>query len=355
MLSFSSALCIIAVEVNMAADGSKKSVIAAIAGNSVICVVKFIGFFVTGSGAMLSEAIHTGADLMNQWLLFLGIIKSSKAPDADFPFGYAKERFVWALISAVGIFFLGCGVTIYHGIHSLMDPSHDISDPMWAIAILLFSLVLEGIVLWVAAKDLLDQSRAKGIQFWLFCKEYADPSAVAVLLEDAAACLGVIIALTSLGLTTITGDTYWDGIGSITIGVLLGFVAIWLMQRNRELLVGQAIPQSRQTAIQSILHEQDSIEGVDEISTQMVDAKTYNVAIRADFSGEALVGQFNPFLTESFPKIKDGDFETFEKFTKEFAEKVVDEMAEEVERLEGQIRSAIPEVARVDIEPSTGE
>ena len=151
------------------------------------------------------EGIHTAADLMNQWLLFLGIVKADKAPDADFPFGYAKERFVWALISAVGIFFLGCGVTIGHGVHSLLHPPEELPDLSWAIGILVFSLILEGIVLWIAAKDLLLKARAREMPFGKYCREYADPSAVAVLLEDAAACFGVILALTSLGLTVWTG------------------------------------------------------------------------------------------------------------------------------------------------------
>jgi len=339
----------------MAADGSKKSVIAAIAGNSVICVAKVIGFLMTGSGAMLSEAIHTGADLMNQWLLFFGIIRSTKKADPLFPFGYARERFVWALISAVGIFFLGCGVTIYHGIHSLMDPSHEISDPSWAIGVLVFSFVLEGIVLWVAAKELLTQSRATGMPFGQYCREAADPSAVAVLLEDAAACFGVLIALLSLGLTMWTGQTYWDGIGSIAIGVLLGFVAIWLIQRNRMLLVGQAIPQSAQDSIAEILTAHPAVERVEGMKTRLVDANTYNVNLSIDFDGRALVPELQPKLKEAYPRIKEGDYELFEAFAGDLAEDVVDRMAEKVQEMEASIRQAVPQASQVDIEPSGGE
>ena len=124
-------------------EGEREShpvtVLAAMAANLVIMVAKFVAFGITGSGAMLSEAIHTLADVLNQILLMVGIVRSEKPADGDYRYGYGQERFVWALISAVGIFFLGCGVTLYHGISSLMHP-HEVSGLGWAVGVLLFSL-----------------------------------------------------------------------------------------------------------------------------------------------------------------------------------------------------------------------
>lgn len=337
----------------MAVDGSKKSVIAAIIGNTIVCIAKFIGFGMTGSGAMLSEAIHTVADLLNQGLLFFGIIQSAKKPDPLFPFGYAKERFVWALVSAVGIFFLGCGVTIYHGIHSLMDPSHEIKSPEWAVGVLLFSLVLEGIVLWIAGHDLYRQSRTARMPFMRFCRIKADPSAVAVLLEDSAACAGVLIALASFGLTWLTGETYWDGIGSISIGILLGFVAIWLIQRNREILVGSAIPREDQAAIQETLKQHPAVEEVEELRTRVEDASRYTVNLSIDFDGRAIATKLTPFLEKQFEPIQNGDFPHFQEFAGNFAEAIIDELGEQVQDLENKIREAVPQATHVDIEPQS--
>ena len=136
------------------ADSTKTSVVAAIAGNSVILVAKSVGFFVTGSAAMLSEAIHTFADVLNQILLFVGIKRSEREADEHYPAGYGRERYVWALISAVGIFFLGCGVTLYHGVTGLMHP-HAMESPEWAIGVLSISFILESIVFYIAYKALI--------------------------------------------------------------------------------------------------------------------------------------------------------------------------------------------------------
>ena len=163
------------------ADSSKTSVLAAIAGNSFIFVAKSVGFAVTGSAAMLSEAIHTFADLLNQVLLFIGITRSEREADTEFPIGYGRERYIWALISAVGIFFLGCGVTLYHGVTGLMHP-HAMESPEWAIGVLSISFILESIVFYIAYKALKEE--AAGViraTFWERIGAVAEDA-----LEDAA-------------------------------------------------------------------------------------------------------------------------------------------------------------------------
>ena len=124
------------------AGGSKTTVAAAIVGNGLVMVAKFVAFLFTGSGAMLSEAIHTLADLLNQILLMVGILRSDRLPTELYQYGFKSERYVWALISAVGIFFLGCGVTVYHGIRSLMHP-HELEGLTWAIGVLIISLLID--------------------------------------------------------------------------------------------------------------------------------------------------------------------------------------------------------------------
>ncbi len=128
-------------------------VIAAFIGNAVVCVAKFIGFFITGSGALFSEAIHSFADTANQFLLVVGVNKSVKKPDKEFNYGYGKERFIWALISACGIFFIGCGVTVYHGILSLLERPA-IHFNYWAIIILVVSFLIESSTFFIAVREL---------------------------------------------------------------------------------------------------------------------------------------------------------------------------------------------------------
>ncbi|MEN8165409.1 MAG: cation diffusion facilitator family transporter, partial [Acidobacteriota bacterium] len=215
------------------AHGSFRAVMAAIVGNSTVTVAKMVAFFITGSAAMLSEALHSMADTLNQILLMIGIRRSSRAADPRFPFGYGAERAVWALMSAVGIFFLGCGVTVYHGIQSLLHP-HELEGLGWAVGVLVVSFVIEFAVLVLAVRTV--RHDAKGKPFFAYLRHEADPTAVAVVLEDSAACLGVVIALVGIFASHWTGNSLWDAVASILIGLLLGMIATWLVARTRHQL-----------------------------------------------------------------------------------------------------------------------
>jgi len=326
---------------------SKKAVVAAIAGNSVVMVAKFAGFFVTGSGAMLSEAIHTLADLMNQILLFIGIVRSEKEPDTHYHYGYGRERYVWALMSAVGIFFLGCGVTVYHGVDALMHP-HEVEGLGVAIGVLIFALVIEGIVLWIAFKGLW---AAKGeLPFFNYLKTTADPSAVAVLLEDAAACLGVLIALATIGLTKLTGQLWWDAIGSILIGLLLGAVAIWLIVRNKELLVGRSMPADARAKVREVLRNRKTVEEIVEMKSRVIDTETYDVLVTVEFAGERFAERMEDTLRTAWDGIE--DYPQFRTFAVKFADQIVESLGDEIDALEREIEAAVPQIKHIDIEPN---
>jgi solute carrier family 30 (zinc transporter), member 9 len=330
----------------VAADGSRASVLAALGGNTVVMVAKFIGFFVTGSGAMLGEAVHTLADVMNQILLFIGIERSRKAADEEHQYGYQRERYVWALMSAVGIFFLGCGVTVYHGVNSLLHP-HPIEGVGWALSVLLFALVVEGAVLAYAVKLMW---KTKGEQpFWEYVRTKADPSAVAVLLEDGAACVGVLIAMTAIGLTHLTGQLWFDAVGSILIGLLLGVVAIWLIARNHALLVGHAVPKDAGRRIREVLAKRASVGEVVNLKSRVIDQNTYDVMVGIDFEGEQFAARLEPMLRHSWPKMR--EWEDFRAFAAEYADAVMDELGLEVDDIEAAIKEAVPEVKHIDLEP----
>jgi zinc transporter 9 len=325
------------------ADSSKTSVVAALAGNSVILVAKSIGFFVTGSGAMLSEAIHTLADLLNQVLLFVGISRSEREPDDHFPAGYGRERYVWALISAVGIFFLGCGVTIYHGVTGLMHP-HKLESPAWAIGVLAVSFVLEGAVFMIALKAL--KKAAAGRPFFVFLRNEADPSAAAVLLEDFAACLGVLLALMAIGLAEWTGALYWDAVGSIAIGVLLGLVATALIVRNHQLLVGPAVPPDVRRTIQRILREHPTVERVIKMRASVIDLDKYDVAVTIDFDGPKIAERIEAQLAEALKNSETDPKELAVSVTEE----VLGAVGQEIDRIEAAIRAEVPQAIHLDIE-----
>jgi zinc transporter 9 len=327
---------------------SKKSILAAIGGNTIVMCAKSFGFIITGSSAMLAESIHSLADIINQTLLLVGAIRSEKEADSEHTTGYGRERFVWALISAVGIFFLGCGVTIYHGISHLLHPIPHQESSLWPIVILIFSLVVEGAVLFIAWRELRHSANER--PFWKYIQTEADPSIVAVFMEDAAACLGVIIALISITLTSITHQTYWDAIGSILIGILLGFVAIWLIQRNKELLIGQSIPKQDIEKLQSILQEKSYLGKIDHIRTEVIGASEYDIQVEIEFNEKKLVQSLSIDLKEEYEKIK--NFEDFVSFSQKLSVQSMEHVTQTIDLLEQEIRKELPSTRFIDIEPN---
>lgn len=329
----------------MAAGGSKTAVAAAIGGNFFVMVAKFAAFAITGSGAMLSEGIHTFADVLNQTLLMVGIVRSDREPDQTADYGYLAERYVWALISAVGIFFLGCGVTIYHGIHSLMHP-HQLEHIWWAVGVLIFSFILEGWVLRVAVKTVLNES--KGKPFFKYLRKEADPATAAVVLEDFAACIGILIALAAIVLSLVTGNPVWDAIGSIVIGILLGLIAIWLINRNSTLLIGVSVPAPIRDQVLDIIKQNPAVEEVVDLKTRVIDTKTFRIKADVKFDGEALAHKLEPQLKTSFEKIN--DFQDFRKFAESYADDIVELLAAEIDAIENRIQANIPEAKHLDLE-----
>ncbi|MCK4425399.1 MAG: cation diffusion facilitator family transporter, partial [Deltaproteobacteria bacterium] len=202
-----------------------RSVKVAISSNALVCCLKFIVALTGGSASMFAEAIHSLADTANQALLWIGISRSRIGPSREFPFGRGQERFVWGLISACGVFFVGAGVTIYHGIHGLLHP-YEPEINKWTVIVLAISFLAEGGSLLVAWHD-----RKKG-----------DTANLAVLMEDSAAVFGVILVAITLFLTKYTGNVYWDSIGSIIIGIILAVIAIVLMRENLHNLIEKASP-----------------------------------------------------------------------------------------------------------------
>jgi len=337
------------------AGSSAKAVYMALAANSVITVTKLTAFAFTGSGAMLSEGIHSLADVGNQTLLVVGIQKAKKEADEEHPYGYGRDAFVWAMVSAVGIFFLGCGFTLYHGASALWDHLHGHSHPIEAIhlavGVLIFSLLLEVWTLWVAYRVVAAAAEEAGISFQQYTQTGPDPMAVAVLLEDAAAVLGVLIALACIGLYVLTGNPIWDAIGSLIISALLGCVAIFLVRKNRSALLGRTVTAGQQAAVLNVLAEDPVVETVHDVKATIMSAETFRFKAEVDFDGAEIARRVleREDLTRVAAEIGDSQ-EALERYLVGFGEQIMEALGDEIDRIEEKIRAEVPGAKHVDLE-----
>jgi len=334
------------------ASGSAKAVYAAIGANSIITVTKLTAFVFTGSGTMLSEGIHSFADVLNQSLLAMGIKKAKREPDETHPYGYGRDSFVWALISAVGIFFLGCGFTLYHGVHSLMHPEDvELTDIEIAGGVLLFSFVLEMWTLWVAYKEVKRAAEASGMTFGEYVNDGPDPMAVAVLLEDAAAVTGVVLASMSIGLFAMTGNPIWDAIGSLLISLLLGAVAIFLVMKNRKALLGQSVHIDAKQGVIDILENDPAVESFHDVKATVMSADSFRFKAEIDFDGSQIAETWLAKQdVEALFARASGDTDAFRAFLVEYGEHMSEAIGDEIDRLEAKIQAAVPGAKHVDLE-----
>jgi zinc transporter 9 len=322
-------------------------VIFALIGNFFIAILKFIGFFISGSGALFSEAIHSLADTLNQGLLMVGLKLSTKKADEEFSYGYGQERFLWALISACGIFFLGAGVTIYHGVSSFIAKEEPhISS--FVFIILIISFIIESFTLAFAWRDLKKNNKDKS---FLDILSYGDPTTIAVLLEDFVAVIGVVIAFSSILLTKITGNFYWDAAGSIIIGVLLGIVAVLLIRKNRDYLIGKNIPEEMKEKIIEIMESNPTIEKVLDFKSSVLDVNQYQIKCEVEFNGSALMRKIykDDNIKKEYEMIKN-DYGEFTKFLVDYIDKVPRLIGSNIDEIEKKIQKEVPEIKHIDIE-----
>jgi cation diffusion facilitator family transporter len=227
----------------MSAEGGTRAIIAALGANLGIAVAKFVGFLITGSSSMLAESAHSVADSGNQGLLLFGGRRARRAATEEHPFGYGRDRYFYAFVVALVLFTLGSLFSLYEGYHKLRDHEAELDRPQVAIVILLVALVLEGFSLRTA---IVESNHVRGESNWVqFIRRAKAPELPVVLLEDTGALIGLVFALAGVGLSWATGDTVWDGIGTIMIGLLLGAIAIILIVETKSLLIGEgAAPQT---------------------------------------------------------------------------------------------------------------
>ena len=290
------------------ASGSKMVIIAALIGNSLISITKFVAASITGSSAMMSEGIHSLVDTGNQVLLLYGLKRAAKPPDADFPFGYGKEIYFWSFIVAILIFALGGGISIYEGIQHVKHPE-PISNPMINYIVLGLAMIFEGAAWFFAYREF---SRVKGRWGYLEAIQRAkDPTIFVVLFEDSAAMLGLLVAFIGVLLTQTTGILVFDGIASVIIGVILIGTAVWLAYETKGLLIGESANQSVIQGIRDSLQGHTNINHVNEILTMHMGPDFILANISVDFANaisaqqvETDVAAIDRSIKQKYPQIK---------------------------------------------------
>jgi len=282
--------------------------------NGGIAIAKFVAFLVTGSASMLAESIHSVADTSNQGLLLLGGKRAQRVADDRHQFGYGRERYFWAFVVAMVLFALGGLFSIYEGVEKIRHP-HEVEALGWAVGVLLFAIVAEAFSFRTA---IIESRKVKGDRKWMdFIRHSRSPELPVVLLEDAGAMIGLILALIGVGLAAVTGDVVWDGIGTLSIGILLVVISVVLTIEMKSLLIGEAATREH---IEAMTQAAAAVPGV----TRIIDLKTQHIG-----PDELLVAAKLEFdRTFTNPELSDA-----------------------IDRVEASLREAVPLGMQIYLEP----
>ncbi|MFF2389030.1 cation diffusion facilitator family transporter [Agromyces sp. NPDC058104] len=267
----------------MSASGGTKAIIAAFLANTGIALTKFIAWFFSGSASMLAEAVHSVADAGNQLLLILGGRQARKAADKEHPFGYGRERYVYAFVVSIILFSVGGIFSIYEGVEKLTHP-HELENAWLPMLVLTIAIVLESFSLRTAVKE---SNHVRGRQSWVqFVRRAKAPELPVVLLEDIAALVGLVFAFIAVGLTVITGNPLFDAIGTLMIGTLLVLVAIVLGIETKSLLVGEGANDEDVAKIEQAITAGPEIERIIHMKTLYLGPDELLVAAKLGFAAD---------------------------------------------------------------------
>lgn len=285
----------------MSSGESTKAIVAALGANLGIAVAKLVGFAVTSSGSLLAEAGHSLADSGNQALLLFGGRRARRAADPDRPFGYTRERYFAPFLVAVILFTAGAGFALREGIDKLVHP-HELSSPIVAIVILVVAIGLECFSLYTAVAAARPLRGARS--WWAFIRQSKNAELTTVLLEDAAALVGLVLALTGVGLAATTGDSMWDAIGTLAIAVLLAVVAVVLAIETKSLLIGEGASPEQIEAIRSAIVQVEVFEGVLLLRTEHRGPEEILVALKVAVAPRVTTGRLARAINEAEAKIR---------------------------------------------------
>lgn len=298
----------------MSTDGGTKAVLAALGANTGIAIAKFGGFAVTGSTSMLSEAIHSVADSLNQVLLLVGARRSRREASPHHQFGYGRVRYLYGFIVAIVLFLVGGAYSIYEGWHKVHDP-HPVENAQVAVGILGVAIVLESLSFRTA---LVEANRARGRRSLAqFVRDSREPELPVILLEDFGALVGLLLALCGVAAAVVTGDGRWDGLGAISIGVLLVVIAVVLVREMASLLLGEAALPEEEQRVRAAIEAAPLVGRVIHLRTMHLGPRELLVAVKV---------AVDPDLT-------------------------AEQIATGIDDVEARLRQAVPTAAYVFVEP----
>ncbi len=286
---------------------STKSILFALTANFLIAIAKFVAAYITKSGSMLAEAIHSLVDSSNQLLLLMGLKHSKMPPSQEHPLGHGKSIYFWSFIVALILFSLGGVYAIYEGVHKLEHPQ-PIQAPLIAIGVLIFAIIAEGFSLWGCIREVNKVRFNRSFMTWF--KQSRQSELLVIFGEDIAALAGLVFALLAVILTMVTGDPIFDAIGTIVIGVLLVFIAFFLGKEVKDLLIGQGVEPHIRTDMEEHLNSNSEIAQIyNLLSLQMGD--DVMVAIKAKMtetdSAKKMIEDINlceARFKEKYPQVK---------------------------------------------------
>jgi cation diffusion facilitator family transporter len=285
----------------MSTGGSTRAIVAALAANAGIAAAKFVGFAITGSSSMLAEGVHSVADTTNQGLLLLGTRTSQRRATEEHPFGYGRDRYFYSFVVALLLFSLGAVFALYEGQEKLRHP-HELSSPLVAVLILVVAIGLETYSFRTA---IVESSKIKGagVSWWQFIRQDKTPELPVVLLEDAGALVGLVLALLGVGLTAITGHPAWDALGTLAIGLLLATIAIILIVETKSLLIGEgASPAVLRTIVDELA--KGRVQRVIHIRTQYIGPEEMLVAAKIALASSLSVADTAREIDEAEARVR---------------------------------------------------
>ncbi|MEK7447453.1 MAG: cation diffusion facilitator family transporter [Patescibacteria group bacterium] len=311
-------------------EHSTKQIVLAFFGNLIVGILKFIVAGISGSAVMFSEGLHSVADTANQLFLLFGIKRAERPADEEHQFGFGKERFFWSLIAAFGILIIGSVLSIQKGIHAITNPE-TISHIQWPLIVIAISIVIEGYTLLVTYRFL---HKTKGrVGLFRYIDSSSETAVITVFFEDMAAVLGLFIAGVGITLSHFLHTSLYDGIASMVIGVLLGCVAIFLVNKNKELLTDQSHLIINKK-VEAIFVSHPAVEQYHDLRTIIFGPHHVVVVSDVEFKEE--------FVYEDMTKRKED--------RKEYTEHVIKKIGLLTDQLETQIRVMCPEVKEIYLE-----
>ncbi|MFD8450336.1 cation diffusion facilitator family transporter [Streptomyces coelicoflavus] len=243
----------------MSASGGTKAIVAALLANLSIAVAKFVAFLFSGSSSMLAESVHSVADSGNQGLLLLGGKRAQREATPQHPFGFGRERYIYAFLVSIVLFSVGGMFALYEGYEKIKHP-HELEHWYWPVGVLVFAIIAEGFSFRTAIKE---SNPLRGKKSWKeFIRHAKAPELPVVLLEDLGALVGLILALGGVGMALLTGDGVWDGIGTLCIGILLILIALVLAVETKSLLLGEAAGADAVRQIEAAAVAGDTVTGI---------------------------------------------------------------------------------------------